>query len=444
MVARRLCLLALLLACSACAADSGSGAKRGLLLHGFRLVDPSDRSVRDADVCIEHGMVHECAPAARAQYERVEGNGRFLLPALWDLSVALWGNCSARKYDDLYQEMNISGALRVQLYYGVAHVGTFAMNDEWVSREVKRARALQFPAAELLFPDKALASKEAFGCVPLQQATELPALLRERKSHEAPYVLLFYGDPQSKDFPGLNRALLAESLAQAARQGLKGYVFVDTWQRAREAALLGAAVVSGAPEGLLDDELIQLLRDKAVAFAPDLSGLELDRLLSDESARADPFLAASVPELILATFRDPRAFWPGWRPELEHARALRAATLGNLRRLSEAGVHIIQSSGAGWTSGTFQGYSTHSGQTLLEQAGVEPWARLAAVTAWPAELVGRNVSFMPGASADFIGLDANPLLHASSLRRLSLLIRDGQLVDRTTLQPDLSRDKFRP
>ena len=369
MVARGLCWLALLLACSACASDSGSGTGRGVLLHGFRLVDPSDRSVREADVCIEQGVVQACAPLAQAQYERVEGHGRFLLPALWDLSVSLWGNCSARKYDDLYQEMNISGSLRVQLYYGVAHVSTFAMDNQWVSREIKRAHALQIPAAELLFPDKALANKESFASAPLHDAKELPALLDERKSHEAPFVLLFYGDPKSEDFPGLSRSLLAESLSQAKQRGLKGYVFIDTWQRAREAAELGAAVVAGAPEGELSSDLIQLLRDKAVAFAPDLSGLELDRLLGDESARADPFLAASVPELVLATFREPKAFWPGWRSGLERARKLHAATLGSLRRLSEAGVHIVQSSGAGSTSGTFQGYSAHSVQAWLEQAG---------------------------------------------------------------------------
>jgi hypothetical protein len=441
MVGRRLCGLALLLS-SAC--SGGSSDERGLLLHGFRLVDAGERSVREADVCIEQGVVRDCAAIPSARLMRIEGNGRFLLPALWDLSVALWGNCSARKYDDVYQEMSISGSLRVQLYYGVAHVSTFAMDNQWVSREVKRARALQYPAAELLFPDKALANKESFASVPVQQAKELPALLSERKAHDAPFVLFYYGEPQSKDFPGLSRALLAEALAQSAQHGLKGYVFVDTWQRAREAAELGAAVVSGAPEGELTFDLIQLLRDKGVAFAPDLSGLELDRLLGDESARADPFLAASVPELILATFREPRAFWSGWRPELERARRLRAATLGSLRRLSEAGVHVIQSSGAGSTSGTFQGYSAHATQAWLELAGVEPWARLAAVTAWPAELVGRKVSFGPGAPADFIGLDADPLLHASSLRRLSLLIRDGQLVDRAALKPDLTRDKFRP
>jgi len=71
-------------------------------------------------------------------------------------------------------------------------------------------------------------------------------------------------------------------------------------------------------------------------------------------------------------------------------------------------------------------------------------ARLAAATAWPAQLVGRKVSFAPGAAADFIGLAADPLLHGSNLRQFSLLIRDGQIVDRAALKPDLTRDKFRP
>ena len=57
MVARSLCWFALLLACSACASNSDSGTEPGLLLHGFRLVDPNERSVREADVCIEHGVV---------------------------------------------------------------------------------------------------------------------------------------------------------------------------------------------------------------------------------------------------------------------------------------------------------------------------------------------------------------------------------------------------
>jgi hypothetical protein len=444
MVSRAAFAFAFVMSCASCSADSGSAAQQGLLLHGFRLVDPSDRSVREADLCIARGAVRACEPSESARYQRIEGKGRFLLPALWDLNASLWGNISARKYDDIYQEMTISQTLRVQLYYGVAHVGTFAMNDEWVSREVKRARALEFPAAELLFPDKALGGKESFACVAVQREAELPALLEQRQSHAAPYVLLVYGDPESKDLPGLSRALLAEALTQAARRSLKGYVLVDTWQRAREAAELGAALLYGSPQGELTQDLIALLRDKAVAFAPDLSGLELARVLGAQPALKDPFLSASVSELVLSTFREPNGLWVGWRPALARAQQSQVTLLADLRRLSDAGVHLVQGSGAGWKAGSFQGYSTHSAQVWLEQAGVAPWSRLAAVTVWPAALVGRRVSFAPDAPADFVALDADPLSQASNLRRLSFLIRDGRVIDRVTLEPDLTRDKFRP
>jgi imidazolonepropionase-like amidohydrolase len=194
----------------------------------------------------------------------------------------------------------------------------------------------------------------------------------------------------------------------------------------------------------LTQDLVMLLRDKAVAFAPDLSGLELARVLGVQPALSDPFLAASVSALVLRTFREPSELWVGWRPELTRARQSQLTLLADLRRLAGAGVHLVQGSGAGWKAGSFQGYSTHSAQAWLEQAGVAPWPRLAAATVWPAALVGRRVSFVPGASADFIALDADPLAQASNLRRLSFVIRDGRMVDRAALEPDLTRDKFRP
>jgi hypothetical protein len=410
------------------------------------LVDPIDHSVRDVELCVEHGVV--CGPAsseARRHYPRIEGQGRYLMPALWDLNLALWGDNSAKNYDELYQEMSISQCLRVQLFYGVAHVAVFGMDNQWVSREIKRARALEFPAAELLYPDQALGGDKGFGCVPVLRAEQLASVLDERKARGVPYVQMFYGDPKSKLLPGLSHALLAEALTQAKQRGLSGYVFVDTWQRAREAAELGAALIYGLPEGALSDELIALLREKAVTYAPALAAaLELPRVLGNREALADPFLAASVSPGILDTFRDPQRLWSEWKPDLARGQRMHDAALADVRRLANAGVHLAQVSATGWTSGTFQGFSAHAAQEWLERAGVEPWARLAAATDWSAQVVGRRAGFAPGMPADFIALDANPLEHAANLRRLSLVIRDGQLVDRARLAPDLQREKFHP
>ncbi len=441
MVRRYAALFGALLACSACASEADPVAERGVLLHGFQLVDPNDHSVREADVCLSHGVV--CAlGTSTAKFRRIEGNGRFLLPALWDLSAALWGNDSALNYEVLYQEMSISQSLRVQLYYGVAHVGTFAMQKEWVLREKKRAQALEYPAAELIFPDRALAGSAEFGCVAVQKSTELAALLDERKSHGTPFVRLYYGAPSSKHFPGLSKELLASALQQAAQRGLKGYVVVEDWDHAREAAQLGAALIYGLPDGPVPEDLIALLRDKRVAFAAALEGFELDRVLGNDAVLADPFLTVAVSAPVLSTFHERKLLWSEWQPELASGQQRQAITLLNLRRLAEGGVHVVQVSDAGWSTGTFQGYSSHAAQVWLERAGLDPWARLSAATVWPADFVGRKVSFAPGAPADFIALDADPLAHAANLRELAFVIRDGKVVDRSTLRPDLSRERW--
>ena len=415
------------------------------MLHGFQLVDPSDHSVRTRDLCLDHGAVCSAQRAAQsATFPHIQGQGRFLLPALWDLRASLWGNDSARNYEELYQEMSIGQSLRVQLYYGVAHVGTYGMSKEWVLREMKRAHALEYPAAELIYPDKALCGGAGFACDPVHQASELPALLEERKSHGTPYVQLSYCEPKAKHTPGLSKELLAEALRQAAQRGLKAFVLVEDWQHAREAAELGAALVSGLPEAPVPADVLQVLKQKQVAFTPALAGLELDRVLGSRAVLADPFLTVTTSVPVLATFQHRDALWSQWLPELEAGQRGRDVTLANLRRLVEGGVRVIQVSDAGWATGTFQGYSSHAAQVWLERAGLDPWARLSAATLWPAELVGRTASFAPGAPADFIALDADPLASAANLRRLAFVIREGKVVDRASLEPDLTRQRWQP
>lgn len=445
MVSRSIGLAATLLLNVACTNEPAGPADAGTVLHGFRLVDVSERRVLEQDVCIVAGRVCSAEQSAKsAAFARIEGGGRYLMPALWDLRAALWGNNSARNYEELYQEMSISQSLRVQLYYGVAHVGSFGMDSEWVLREIRRAEALDYGAAELLFPNRALCGRDDFGCVPVKRASEIPPLFQDRRAHGAPYVHLCYGDPGSKEVPSLSRELFIEALRLAPRYNLRAYVMTDDWAHVREAAELGAALVSALPDGPIPDNVIASLRDKAVAFAPSLSGFELQRVLGNLAALSDPFLTATASPAVLASFRDPKALWPRWSTELRTAQRSPELTLLNLRRMAEGGVHLVSVSDAGWTSGTFHGYSLHANQQWLERAGVEPWARLAAVTSWPAALVGREASFAPGASADFIALTADPRQSARNLRQISLLIREGKVVDRASLKPDLTRQRWQP
>jgi hypothetical protein len=444
MVTRGLAVLlaALLAACTGAPAGSKPAA---LVLHGFRLVDPGSQSVREADVVIEGGVVVAQASAA-AEQRVIEGHGRWLLPALWDVKASLWGNNSTLDYKVLEQEVSFTRSLKIQLYYGVAHVAVFGMERDWVERELKRAAALEMAAAEPFYGDKALCAKNSFACLAVPNEAVLSSVLATRKAQGAPLLQLFYGAPQTKDDEaGVSETVLRAALPAAERLGLASFVFVDDWAAAATAVAAGAQVIYGFPEGLAPDSLVTLMLRKRTAYAPALVHLlELERLLANEAELGDPFIAASVTPEVRASFRSEKELWLEWRPDLERGRKRQRAGLEALRLLSKAGVSIVSASDAGWSPGAFQGYATHAAQAWLERAGVEPWSRLAAVTSAPARVLGRNIGFHPGDPADYLALDADPLAQAANLRRISFLLRHGTLVDRPGLLPDLTRSKFVP
>lgn len=442
MVTRARLLLAVLVApFLACTQPAPSQADEVLVLRGFKLVDPASRSVTERELVVSGGVVVAQASTARARV--IEGRGRFLTPALWDMKAALWGNNSTKSYEELTQDMSFSRALAVQLYYGVAHVGIFGSKRVWTERVLKRGDALELLDAEPLYPDVMLCGRDEYGCVAVPDAAALEAALDDRRQHRVPFVTLAARAAKpGKEDVGLRPELLAAALQGARARRLPTVVTIHDWQRAAEVVELGASAIYGLPAGDVPDELIAQLRERDVAYAPALAlYLELDHLLGNERELSDPFLTATVRPAVLASYRSDRDMFPLWREFLEQGRARKHQALRSLERLAKAGVRVLVASDSCWAA-TFQGHASHATQAWLERAGLDGWTRLSAGTLWPAQLLGRHVGFEPGQPADFLALDADPLESAQNLRRISLIIRKGRLVDRSRLLPDLTRSEF--
>lgn len=417
-----------------------------VLLHGFKLVDPSTRTVREQDLVLSWGKVGKASDAGPA-CKVIEGRDRYLLPLLWDMKASLWGNDSAKDFKVLEQELGITQGLRVQLYYGVGHVVATYMSRDWVSREMKRAGALQFPAAELLYPDKVLAAPGGFdwACLSVSSPAQVGPLVDDLKAKGVCYLQVSALNPASKTLPGLSDALLKAVVGAAEQRGLKCYVFVDAWDRARTAVAAGAAAIQGLPEGQPSASLLRLMRSKHCAYAPSLAlFLETNRLLGHPEVLQDPFMRTAVQAEVADSFLDPAGLWEGWRWASDYGKKHQVEALRAVKAVADAGVEILSVTDAGWSAGLFHGYATHSVQGWLEKAGLEPWVRLSAATVWPAELMGRHIGFSEGDPGDFLALDADPLQSAASLRQISFVIRDGAIVERASLQPDLSRQRFKP
>jgi hypothetical protein len=414
-----------------------------LVLRGFKLVDPATRNVTERELFVENGVI--VARGSASKQHVIEGKGRWLMPALWDLRSALWGNNSTRSWDELTQDMSFNHALGVQLYYGVAHVGIFGCRRRWIERYFKRAEALGLSEAEMLYPDVGLCGKDAYGCEAVLDIATVRRVLDDRKRHRVPFVPITagYHDSELGEL-GLRRDVLAESLKAARDRQLPTIVTVADWQQAEQVVELGASAVYGLPEGPAPDALVARMVDKDVAYAPALGMyLELDHVLGNERALSDPFLTATVQPAILDTYRNEQGLFGEWRRTLTLGRARRSGALAAVAQLAKAGVRIVATSDGNW-AGTFQGHSSHALQTWYERAGLDGWTRLRAATLWPAQIAGRKLSFDAGAPADFLAVAADPLQSAQNLRHIALVIRRGKVVDRAKLLPDLERRDFRP
>jgi hypothetical protein len=243
---------------------------------------------------------------------------------------------------------------------------------------------------------------------------------------------------------GLRREVLVEVLRGAQERKLPAMAIVDDWTQAADVVELGANAVYGLPGGPVPEALVERMRALNVAYAPALGlYLELNHLLGNERALNDPFLTATVQPAILDSYRSERGLFQVWRPYLDQGRARQASALQSLERLAEAGVRVVVASEGCWP-GAFQGHSSHAVQAWLERAGLDGWTRLSAATLWPAQLLGRRLDFEPGQPADFLALDADPLQSAKNLQQISLVIRQGKLVDRQLLLPDLKRRSWQP
>jgi hypothetical protein len=429
---------------SCCAPASPEARDGGLILEHFRLVDPRTRTVREGDVIVRGGIVRATA-SPDVKYEHVNGRGRWLLPALWDLTAWLGGNRPAQ--GQFPQVMTVLPCLRLELYYAVGHVGGSPMSGPWFFGENSRSHALEVSAAELLAPDRVLAGSrsETFRFLGLTVPSQAAPLLDEIRAKGTPFVWLSYGDDEESVAPSLSRDVLEETLVRARHADLPTYVFVDDWKRAEEAVRFGASAIHGLPCGELSSDLIAMMHEKGTFYAPALArDLELGRILGNVAALHDPFLREGVPPSVLESFGDPARVWEGFRPFWVKGTKYGARSLEDLKRMEQGGVRLLSASDSGWAAGTFPGYSVHATQDWMEKAGLDAWTRLSAATTWPAEFVGRTVGFREGDAADFVALTADPLLHADSLRQIAVLVRDGRLVERDTLRPDLQRLAFPP
>jgi len=183
----------------------------------------------------------------------------------------------------------------------------------------------------------------------------------------------------------------------------------------------------------VDEELLALLREKRPYWATVIG-------LGDPTAVCAPdrFFEQALPATLVATIRatkERRGLAPSCGPPSPNAANREAILAYNFPRMLEAGARIVLGTDTGIHPGHTFGSGEHVELARWVQLGLPPLQALTAATARPAELMGLGDmgTLAQGKRADFIVLDADPLMDIHNTRAISAVYLDGARFDREAL-----------
>jgi len=445
-----------------------------IALQNVTLIDLRSGELRGGQMVVwERSRIVAVGPAATMrtspQTRVIQGNGRFLLPGLWDMHVHLLLNRSA----DGPQE----GMLSSFIAHGVTAVRDMSDTDfsrsavplkkrwDWEARAGLRVGPRVVAAGSIAI-DGAQDnddSKPTFltAATPADARKLVRALVDEGA---ADFIKIYSRIPRDSYFALMDEASragiiaaghkpLAVSFVEAADAGQK------SMEHAREMLLdsfPGAAELQRNPKErnlpvsrlreILDSHDPQMLRDIFAAMIRNDAyyvPTHLTRLFDWKAAERDQAYL-NDPRLRLL----PAATRARVRADVERtqARVSRPGDAGIYRAFFEkglevtrlahqAGVKIMAGTDAG-DSYCFHGSSLHDELAWMVKAGMSPLAVLRAATVVPAEYIGRAKDFgaiEPGKLADMVLLDRNPLVDINNTRSINTVVFNGRLLDRAAL-----------
>ena len=374
---------------------------------GARLVDPETGRVTDNATLIVRGGRVEAAgsgntlniPAGAATHDL---GGRFVVPGLISTHVHISDINGDRPR--AYTEENTRRQLGVFARYGITTLWSldgerapaFAARDSQNTPSLDRARVYVAGSAIVAkTPDDA---RQMVATV----AASKPDVIKIRVDDNL--------GAATKMSPEVYRAVIDE----AHRRGLRVAAHLFYLDDAKDLLRAGVDVVAHSVRDKdIDDEFIRLMKARNVPYCPTLTR-DLSTFVYESTPAffSDPFFLREADRDVVARLQQPAAqeAMRGSKTAQAYKAAL-AVAKRNLKRAADAGLLIAMGTDAGPFPERFQGYFEHLEMQMMAEAGMTPAQVLRAATvdaarAMKVEGVG---ALTPGAWADFVALERNPL-----------------------------------
>jgi imidazolonepropionase-like amidohydrolase len=269
---------------------------------------------------------------------------------------------------------------------------------------------------------------------------EARELVRRQLEHDPDLIKIWFIVPRDGDFSP-NLPIIEATIDEAHKAGVRVAVHATQLEAARASVSAGADVlVHSVDDELVDDDFVRLVVDRGAIYTTTLIVFEgYAEVLGGSVALTDIERELGDPAVMMTWNEVPRGDDSAEIRARRRARLERAMGVmqENLRRMHAGGAVIAAGTDAG-NIGTLHGPAIHRELELMAQAGLSPKDILVAVTADAARVFSATPEFgilKQGHYADFLILEADPLLDVANLQRIQHVVKGGEVFDPAVLLP---------
>jgi imidazolonepropionase-like amidohydrolase len=384
---------------------------------GARLIDGTSRAAIDnATLLVRDGRIVAAGPAADVPIptgtRRVSLAGKTVIPGLVNAHGHV-GNTTGMQ-QGRYSAENVRRDLMTYAAYGVTTV--FSLGDDQAAgiaaRDTQRTpsldRARLFVAGPVLDP---------------KTVAEARTLVGEAVAMKVDIVKIRIDDnlgTTTKTPPAIYQAVINE----AHNKGLRVAVHIFYLEDAIAVVDAGADFVAHSVRDLpVDTAFVAMLKRRDVCYCPTLMR-EVSTFVyeSTPSWFADPLFLKHADKATVDALKQParQQAMAGSASAQRYKKGLEVAT-ANLKMLSDAGVAIAMGTDTG-PPARFQGYFELMELEMMAKAGLTPRQVLASATRDAARCMKLDAelgTLEPNKWADFVVLDADPLVDISNVRKIN-------------------------
>ncbi|MGF7217918.1 imidazolonepropionase-like amidohydrolase [Spirosoma lacussanchae] len=457
-------------------ADSAALPKQPVVIVGGNLIDVETGRVREnVSVLIENETIRKIGknlpvpPGATV----IEAKGKWLLPGLVDSHIHLFQSgglytrpdginlTKYRPYETERQWLrdNMGDLLRRYLACGITTVIDIGGPLYQYPYRDRFNKQYTSPTILLTGPLVSTYQPPAFNIEdsPILKAStpeEARELVRKQLPYKPDFIKIWFlirgaGKPGEALIPVVQAAI-----DETHKHGLKLAIHTQELLAAKLGVKYGADFLVHSPEdGIMDDELIGLMKKNNVSFGPTMVvNRGTGRFFADdktptayEFAQANPYVLGSLTDFRHIPEPDMRQRYgtffngPAYKARLARIDSIKRI---NLKNVQAAGLNVVVGTDAG-NPGTFHGTSFIDELNAMQAAGLSNAELLKAATINGARVLGKEALFgslAEGKQASLLILTQNPLERIDAVRGIETVINRGYVTTPARLLPDSPAD----